>query len=327
MSTFCNDEPEGAVGPTEDGRDPKDQEQGFGGSYIRRNGLRRGSEGFYGNSVNSAFPTISFKPANYSGTGGLNEMGNRAADLSDLSLSSSLPRQNDYFNLAYGNVAADAEIRDMGLGLASDLEGSRQRIFDPLEADIVQEARDYDSPYRMNQQMGQADAAVVQAYDKASRTGDRNQLRMGVNPNSGKAMAARENLNFDRSMASATAANRAADNLKTKGFGMRMAAAGLGKDKAGQQISAMGSSIAAGQGAINSFDRAMDSNRGVFAGAGAGLNTAVSAYGNSGRLAMDKEQNDNQREDRSDAFTGQLIGAGLGYLSGGSTGGGCGGKP
>ena len=257
---------------------------------------------------------------NLSSTSGLDEMGNRAADLSDLGLSIGLDRQNDFFDLANANIGADARLRDMNDGLAQDMEYSRREIYDPLEADIVSEARSYDSPDRTNQEMGRADAAVVQAYDKAARTGDRSQLRLGVNPNSGKAMAARENLNFDRAMASATAGNRAADNLKSKGFGMRMTAAGLGRDKAAQQIAAANSSMGIGQGSINSMGQAMDSNRDVFSGANNSLNTAASAFSRTAQINSDAANNRDRMNEASDArddqMTGNLLGAGLGWLGG-----------
>jgi hypothetical protein len=249
---------------------------------------------------------------------GIDNIGNRAADLSDLQLALGLQGNREFMNLARANVGADGELRDMNLGLAEDLAEQRRTIFDPLNARIVRDAETYDSPDRINQELGRADAAVVQAYDKAARSNDRNMLRMGSSPNSGKALAARENLSFDRAMASATAGNRAIDDLKKTGFGMRMSAAGLGKDNANQQISAANSGMAIGQGMVNSMDRALNSQRDVFTGANNSLGTAASAFGRSGQLYSETDRSRQQANAQDDNITGSLIGAGLGAWSSGA---------
>ena len=329
MSTFCNENTAGGGDGAEYGRGnfilPDDYYQSPGG--------RTSPIGtFMGNApAGSSGPRASF-----SGAIGLDEIGNRATDLADLQLGIGLGRQNDFFNLANANIATDSRIKDDSYDVAQRIGAQRRGLYDPLEASIVNEANNYDSPHRINQEMGKADAAVVQAYDKAARTGDRNQLRMGVNPNSGKAMAARENLSFDRAMASATAGNRAADNLQTKGFGMRMAAAGMGKDKVNQQLGAYGSALASGQSAISTMNRAMDSNRDVFSGVNNNFNTAAGAFGrtadinsrnssDAARLAADKEARDRAENRQDDNMIGNLIGTGIStYFGGRSGGGGCG---
>jgi hypothetical protein len=245
---------------------------------------------------------------------GIDEAGNRALDLSDLGLVTGLAGNQELLNLARASAGSDADLKDLNTELAQDMANSRRNIFDPLEARIVLDAETYDSPERMQQEIGRADAAVMQAYDKATRSGDRNMLRLGVTPNSGKAMAARENMNFDRAMAGATAGNRAVSGLKEKGFGMRMAAAGLGKDKASTQINASNSALALGQSAVSSLDRALDSQRDVFTQANNGLGTAANAFGRSAQVYGDASRASQQQQAQDDANTGSLIGLGLGQI-------------
>lgn len=209
-------------------------------------------------------------------------LGNRQLDLTEKQIAQDAALQREFLDLTRANSASDQAIKDRQMALMDEENQRRQSIFNPLEAGLVEEAKNYDSPERMANEMGKADAAVMQAYERAIGSAGRDQLRMGVNPNSAKSLALRENGALDLAVAAANSSTGAGERVKAKGFGMRMDAAGLGRNLVSNQTAAADSAVRAGQSSVNSMQSGIDQGNKNFATTTAGFGTAGSAFSNAG---------------------------------------------
>lgn len=236
-------------------------------------------------------------------------VGMRALDLSELHYANQSELQREFMDLARANAESDAELKDIQTELMLEQADRRRNIFEPLEAQLVLESEEFDSPERMASEMGKADSAVVQAYDKARRSADRDQLRMGINPNSGKALALRENAILQQAKDAASAATGAGERVKARGFGMRMDTAGLGRNLVSNQTAAADSAIRAGQSSVGSMQAGIDQGNRNFSTTMGGFGQAGAAFTNAGNLygsAADAEASANAANMQG---LGQAVGA------------------
>lgn len=218
---------------------------------------------------------------------GSERVANRQLDINEKQFAESKALQEEFLELTRKNNAADEEVKALQAGLMRDQASRRENVFNPLEDRLVAEAKDYDSTERVSSEMGKADSAVIKAYDRAVQAAGKDQLRLGVNPNSAKAMALRENASIDLASRAAGASTQAAAATKGKGFAMRMDVAGLGRNLATNQTAAAQSALTASQSQNNSFgnviktgnDNVSTLNQG-FGGANNAFSSAGSLYGN-----------------------------------------------
>lgn len=212
------------------------------------------------------------------------KVGMRALDLTEQQNARSNDLQDEFLDIIAANAESDAELKDIQTELALEQAQRRRDIFDPLEARIVDEAENYDSLGRMTNEMGKADAAVVQAYDRAKEGSARDMLRLGINPNSGKALALQENSKLGLAKAAAEASTGAGERVKGKGFAMRLDAAGLGRNLATNQTAAADSALRAGNSVVGATQAGVDQGNRNFNSTMTGFGTASSAFGTAGNL-------------------------------------------
>lgn len=216
---------------------------------------------------------------------GANEkVGMRSLDINEKQFEETKKLQEEYLSLIRENNVSDRAVKDMQLGLMGDEQRRRQEIFNPLEQGLVAEAKEFDSAARVSSEMGKADAAVVKAYTRAIDGASRDQLRMGVNPNSGKSLALRENAALGLASEAATQSTAAGERTKAKGFAMRMDAAGLGRNLATNQTAAADSALRAGQSQVNNMGAGINVGNEAMRTANQGYGVASSAFTNAGNL-------------------------------------------
>ena len=101
------------------------------------------------------------------------------------------------------------EDREFALGKRDQLSGVQNRI--------VQDAATFSAEDRGNQLAGQASADIAQTFDAARGQVTRDQQRMGVNPNDGRAMATQAQMATQQALASATGRNLARQQATQEG--------------------------------------------------------------------------------------------------------------
>lgn len=210
--------------------------------------------------------------------------------------------QLDWFRKIYDESAPDRaqakvnaqKVTDANLsmmstqtGIAKDYADYNKSTFRPLEKGIVASAENYDTQERRDAEAGRAVADVSQAFSAARGQSSRNLSRMGVDPNSGRALALSNTLDIDQASNMAGAAAKARNMVETTGFARKMDAAGLGRGLAGNASTAAGLALNAGNaglGASMTPLQVTSSGAGLmqtgFSGAMQGNSSAGSMYGN-----------------------------------------------
>ena len=140
---------------------------------------------------------------------------------------------------------------DLNTALAKDYDDYSKSTFRPLEQSIVKEAENYDSPEEQERSAGAASASVKQNIAQATEANARAQARMGVNPNSGRALVTQNETAITGALGESGAENAARQNVKTVGAAKRMDAASLGRNLPSQQATSAGLGLTAGTAAVN----------------------------------------------------------------------------
>jgi hypothetical protein len=143
------------------------------------------------------------------------------------------------------------EAMDKNMALADDYDQYNKSTFRPLEQRIVDEAEKYDSPEEQERAAGAASASVKQNVSQATAANQRTLARMGVNPNSGRAMVTANETAITGALGEAAAENTARTSVKTLGAAKRMDAASLGRNLPSSQATSAGLGITAGNSAVN----------------------------------------------------------------------------
>ncbi|PHV10971.1 hypothetical protein [Chitinimonas sp. BJB300] len=154
--------------------------------------------------------------------------------------------------------------------------------FRPIEQQVAKEAMQYDSAGRQASESAASVATVGKQFDNALAAQARSNGRMGVNPNSGRAGAAMNDLLLNRALAtSAAETNTRRDVMKT-GLMLRKDAASLGRGLPGTatQTFSVGTGMGtSGQGALQGAASQVSNNNAImgqgFSGAMGGNTSAM----------------------------------------------------
>lgn len=140
---------------------------------------------------------------------------------------------------------------DQNMALAKDYDEYNKSTYRPLEQSIVEEAKNYDSPEEQERAAGAASASVKQNITQANEASQRTLARMGVNPNSGRALVTASETAITGALGEAAAENSARTSVKTLGSAKRMDAASLGRNLPSAQATSAGLGITAGNSAVS----------------------------------------------------------------------------
>lgn len=188
---------------------------------------------------------------------------------------------------------SQAQLDSMGLqdSVTKSYIEDRNNLFRPLEQKIVTEANEYDTPERREAKAGQAVADVGQQVSLAQAAQTRQQQRMGVNPNSGAALALGNTMSLGEAATKAGAANQAREAVELQGYARKMDAANLGRNIASAQATSAGVALNQGNSAVgNAQVPAQVSNQGTAVMQGGannalgGMGSAAGVYNNSSNL-------------------------------------------
>lgn len=231
-------------------------------------------------------------------TSGMNDAARQSASTSKEAL--------DWFKQVYANEApdraaatqrdnavADAQTNAMNFATqeAKDLSQRRKTVAEPLEDQIITDARSYDTPERRAAERAAAQAGVESSFDNARQDQIRQFARQGMDL-TGPAAAVLQNQQAMAKAKAVAGATYAADhNVEQQGHARMMDAAGLTKGIVSGQATQQGLATQAGQGATQATGASLQAeNSGVpmmQAGYGAALQgqqIAGNLYGQAGQL-------------------------------------------
>ena len=200
-------------------------------------------------------------------------------------------------------------------------------VFQPNEDRTVADATNIDSAGELARASGEAAAGVQTQFDNAAGQRARSQAAMGINPNSGRAMAMDSEAQLGLAASKAGASNNARLVARDRGIALRAGVANFGRNMPNTAANAYGLSMTANQGATGA-------NAGASAGAlsnanfaGQGFNTAIQGNNSAGNIMANQygqqvsAYNAQQAADgASSAGIGNMIGTlGAAYLTGGAS--------
>lgn len=191
-------------------------------------------------------------------------------------------------------------------------------LFQPVEAQMVEDANNWDSDERKDRMAAEAGADVTRAYQGGLDQNQRQMERMGVNPNSGRFAAITNETNLAKAKDTAGAMNKARRDTETQGIALRTGAAQFGRNMPNTGIAADSTALNAGNSATGNI------NAGNAAHA-AGLNSAAQWFGgatagnsSAGNLMLGQYQGQlqaHQQDQDAMAGWGQLLGTGAGLAA------------
>jgi hypothetical protein len=182
-------------------------------------------------------------------------------------------------------------------------------MFQPLEDQLVADARGFDTPERRAEAAARAGADVESMAGMAVQDMNRDLLRRGGSIDDGGARGGALDLALGKARARASASDSAVRNVEAQGHARMMDAAGLGRGVVGsqatqQQIAAQTGNAAvgaagAGLAASNSGNQVMQT----------GFNQALAGTGQSGSLYGQATGLQNQARGQDLAFLGSVFGS------------------
>lgn len=184
------------------------------------------------------------------------------------------------------NAVSDAQLEAMNFATqqAKDLDTRNKTVFQPLEDQIVADSSNYDTAARRSQASSEARSDVEQAYGSAQQGLQRNLMRMGVTPGSGRSMTLMQSASLDKAKALAGATTGAVKNVETQGYARKMDAVGLGKGIVGNQATQQQIATQAGGASTASANTALGAATSAGGLMNTGFNTALQGNQSAGNL-------------------------------------------
>lgn len=199
--------------------------------------------------------------------------------------------------------------------IAADYQKQIDTVYRPLEKSIVDNANAYDTAGRREQEAAAGLADVNQTFDAQRQQTQRNNERMGINPNSGNSQALDQQMSVSQAVAGASAMNKGRKNAETMGNAMKMDAASLGRNLPSNQATSQQIANNSATSAVNTGLSIMSNDRAQTGMMQAGYGTAMQGYNNQANIL------NNQYQAQSNAYQQQQANnaqgwAGLGTLAG-----------
>lgn len=188
-------------------------------------------------------------------------------------------------------------------------------LFQPVEAQMVKDANEFDSPERQARMAAEAGADVTKSYQGALDSNQRNMERMGVNPNSGKFQTINAAGLLSQAKDTAGAMNTARNNTVTQGMALRTGVAQFGRNMPNTGIAADSLALNGGNSAVGNFATGAGINNASNAAAQNWFGGAVGANSSAGNLGLGQYQGQLQAWNMQNQNTQNLI-SGIGQLAG-----------
>lgn len=184
-------------------------------------------------------------------------------------------------------------------------------MFQPVEAQTVSDAMNYDSPERKERMAAEAGADVTRSYAAAQDQNLRTMGAMGINPSSGRYAGLSNETNLAQAKDTAGAMNTARRNTEMTGIALRSGVAQFGRGMSQTGIAADSLALNAGNSAVGNMGAGSAINAQNQAAAQQWFGGAVNANNSAGQLGLGLYQGalqGAQMQGEANAGIGQLIG-------------------
>ena len=244
---------------------------------------------------------------------------NRQQDMSERQYADSQKLVSTMTPLVEDAYKSATGVRDSALGLSNELIDRWRTSYRPVEDKAIDDAMNYDSASRLTQVAGQADASVMSAYDRAKKAAARDSLRLGINPNSGKALALAENGALGTAVAQAGASQAAMEDTRQAAIGLRQGLIQVGQNTLAAGQGAAGLGLSANNAGIGAYTNLASVQNAGFGSAMSGFNSAASttagASNTLGQIATANNQAAQVKSQEKGAVAGAAVAAGAAMFS------------
>lgn len=228
-------------------------------------------------------------------------------------------RQEEMDALTTAVIDQQLATQEQQAGWATEDRERYKEVFQPLQDEFIQQAKDYGSEERQAQVAAEAKADVMKAADTQQQISQRQMASMGLNPASGRFQGVQRSGDLNTALASAGAQNTARTALRDKALALKADAINMGNGLPSQSATAAGIGLNAGNSAVGNQTSANQNfyqNQGVM---NAGFGGAVGANNSAGSILNNLYGNQvqawsaqQQSNAASAAGTGQLFGSIIG---------------
>lgn len=252
------------------------------------------------------------------------DLATKTADTSTASYKANQARQAAFDKLTQQIVGQQQQIGQQQQQNAGNIWDQYTKTFMPVQQQVATDALNMDSAANQEKAAGQAGSQVAQSYNNAQQQQARRLQSMGINPNSGRALALDNATKLQQAADSASAMNTARTNVIKQGITARQNAASLGLNVANtgnnteqQALAANGAATATAAAPMNTENQNVATLNSGMGTAIQGNNAAAGALNNQYSTQVNAAIAQNQADASSSAGLGQLAGQiGSAYLLG-----------
>lgn len=140
--------------------------------------------------------------------------------------------------------------QDQANAWAQEDRNRTKTVFQPLQDDFIDTAKNYDSPEKQAEAAAAAQADVAKASATQGQAQQRSMASMGINPNSGRFTGQTRALATNTALASAGAGNAARTQVQDRALALRADAVNMGNGLASSTAAAYGIGTNAGGAAV-----------------------------------------------------------------------------
>lgn len=194
------------------------------------------------------------------------------------------PRQAMIDELSKKIVDQQVAVGDVNQKQAQSQWDRFQSQFVPVEDQMVKDSMTIDNEANQETAAGDAGAQVSKSYQLAKGSMARNLASMGINPNSGRYLAATNSNDLMEAADKANAMNNARQIVRDKGIALRAGAANFGRNMPNTAAGAYGLTLNAGNNAVGNSSAGMNAANSNAAQMNSGFGTSIQGNNSAGQI-------------------------------------------
>lgn len=215
--------------------------------------------------------------------------------------------------------ALDRQVQNKQMAIADEQYDRYKTVYKPLQDDIIQQAKDYDTESNREQQAALAIGDTRDQFEQQRQNQSMQMRSYGINPNSGRFQGMMNANNVMEAATSAAAATRARSAAEQLGWAKKMDAIGLGSGVFGNQATSTQLGLAAGSQGMNAGQTGMTNAMSMGNAMNQANVGAMQGWGQVGTLGVQKynaDVNAYQAQQQANAAGSAGMGSALGSLAG-----------
>lgn len=190
--------------------------------------------------------------------------------------------------LSEEQVGLNMESQRRQMAIAEEQYGRYQKVFEPLQDEMIAEARAYNTEANRERIASEALGDVSTQFELQRQSEKMRAAQYGIDPTSGRYRGMAEASDINEAATKASAATRARTAAEQLGWAKKMDAIGLGSGIFGNQATSTGLALNAGNAAIGAGQVPI-ANYGAMGGSlNSATSTAMGGWSNVGQLGVGK---------------------------------------